>query len=909
MTFTSAVKKSGTVSKPGSKTLLPGSPRSPGSPLNVPAKLITGSSIKAPLVSNAEKINGTNVKKSLVPPKSPVVKSVTKLVIDAKSESEKKAAPAVKGAMKTAIKPPPLKLNIKGADAKGLKSPVTPKLAPKTPTTPSVKSPMLAKSPLVTKTSLAAKSPIMSIGVVKSPSSPNTKSSQASTVPSLVTKPPQIIAGTKSSTSAVRKTSTSTLAVSKTSNSTSAVSKTPTSPSAVSKTPTSPSTVSKTLTSTSAVSKTSTLVLKSVVSKAIVKVNSTSSKPVPSKDQTTVLKPTTPLKKTAVLSTKTVTNVKLPTSPTMKSSMTRSPSTASSVKSISLKTQSSPSKSLTKETSPAKISTIKSTITKANVISKTGPTSPKMMVKKEPSTLSLLSVKSTTSIKSTILSKSTSTTLKAKVTPPLDSKSLAPKSPVAKAPVTRTIKTPLSPAVKTRTSSISSIKSPTVNKLVPTKLLLSPSLPKSKSLSSSRLSSVSTESLASRTSLKSPMSPKPTKVITKNSSKAIEIEKPIVKSIRGGQSIKKKTIDIPGITELPSIPVETIESPCILENVFNKDDEFPISQVPHQDSQDSEKLVSHKNIVGIDNSSEILNNIVNEDLCNSVNTQNVDQSSEVKELNLETIEEDLIEQSSIKLSEEQNQDEDICKSFDFVVVNKDECIPQLKSISRSSNNCGIAFDDNHFVTLTENNIVEQVDEAQSCIIDMDEHFEPMNDKLVLGDVPFETDSSQDDISDNEQKEIFNTEDFNLPQMDCVDDVFLFNDFDSADSTDNFTQQFMPKSIKKMSEGSSSISTDDGSSLSRKSYSEAVSGSFKDCEYYFDYDFDVVDDCLDDDEGKSVFVEVTEKEFPELKQKGISLKRRNKKQKKRISSYRTESQSGTNNLLLMIVKCLLIIYYF
>lgn len=891
MTFPSAIKKSGPITKPGSgsKTLPPISPRSPGSPLNASSKSKIGSSVQVSLAGSTEKISvGTSVKKSLLPPKSPAEKSVTKPVTNDKSEKklEKIATSAIKGPKKTVIKPPPLKINTKEIDAKILESPVSAKSIPKTPVTPLVKSPMLTKSPTVSKLALFNKSPTTP-GLAKLPSSPIVKSSVVSMASSTVLKSPPVIAGTKQIPA---KSST----------------------------------------------------FKSVASKATVKVGLTSSKPVLSKDQATVLKPTSPVKKNLSLSTKTVTGVQLPSSPTIKPSMTRSPSTASSVKSLPLKTP-PPSKSLIKESSSVKISPIKSIVNKSSVISKTGPTSPKTMVRKEHSSLSLLSVKSTTSIKSTISTKPTSTSLKAKVTPPLTSKSLTPKSPVSKllpeiemktpqspiikTPVSSAVKTkttsvsptvktktsmssavktktplsltattitPLSPTVKTRTSSVSSLKSPKVEKIVPTKLILSPGLSKNKSLSSSRLSSVSTESLASRTSLKSPMSPKPTKVISKSSSKAIEIEKPIVKSIRG-QSIKKKTIDIPGITELPSIPVneqKIVESLCKLENVFNEEIESPISQVPDLNSQFTEKLLADNNIDSIDNSSEIVN-IVNENVCNLIITQNVDQLSEVKEHNLETIEEDFIEQSSIRLSREKNVDED-SESFDFVVVNKNECIPQLNTISHSPNNCGIAFKDNHFNILNENNTVEQVDETKSCIIDMDEHFEPMNDKLVLGDVPFESDLSQDDISDNEQtkeNKIFNSEDFDLSQKDCVDDVFLFNDFDGADSTDNFIQKCMPKSIQ-MSEGTSSISTDDGSSFSRKSYSEAVSGSFKDSEYYLDYDFDVVDDCLDDDEGKSVFVEVTEREFPELKHKDLSLKRKNKKYKKRNYSNRTESQSGT-----------------
>jgi len=400
-------------------------------------------------------------------------------------------------------------------------------------------------------------------------------------------------------------------------------------------------------------------------------------------------------------------------------------------------------------------------------------------------------------------------------------------------------------------------------------------------------------------------------VVTKSPSKIIKkIEEPKAKGIRGGQPIRK-TIEIPGITELPTSLVlnqqETLQFDFVLENavenVLNEEIESIINQIPEQDSLELKKLESPTKMVeNIDDGLFLANDFANDESApsNIVDTQNVSPSPEVHEHNLETIEEDSIEPSTVPSLNEQNQ-EDVCILSDFEVVQKDECVPHLNSISHSANNCSIAFDDNHFNTTNENVTVEQLDETQSCIIDIDDHFEPMNDKLVLGDVPFETDSSQDEISDNEQtiqREVIKNENCDAEQNECVDDVFTFTDnssfinFDSADSTENFIHQFMPKSIER-SVGSLSISTDDESLLSRKSYSEAVSGSPKDGEYYFDYDFEMVDDCLEyEDEGRSVFVEVTEKEFPELKPKDLSGKRRrNKKQKKRNYSNRSESLPG------------------
>jgi len=406
------------------------------------------------------------------------------------------------------------------------------------------------------------------------------------------------------------------------------------------------------------------------------------------------------------------------------------------------------------------------------------------------------------------------------------------------------------------------------------------------------------------------MTPRSTKVVTKSPSKIIKkTEEPKAKGIRGGQPIRK-TIEIPGITELPSNLVlnqqETLQFDFVLENtvenVLKEEIESTIVQIPDQDLSELEKLESTKVVENINDGLCLANDVVKKESAPSnIDANNVSLSPEIHEHNLETIEEDSIEPSTTSLLNDQKH-EDICILSDFEVVKKDECEPKLNSISYSDNNCSIAFNENHFNVTNENVAVEQLDETQSCIIDIDDHFEPMNDKLVLGDVPFETDSSQDEISDNEQpilKEVIKNENCGAEQNECMDDVFIFtdnlsiNNFDSTDSTENFIHQFMPKSIER-SEGSLSISTDDESLLSRKSYSEAVLGSPKDCEYYFDYDFEMVDDCLEyDDEGRSsIFVEVTEKEFPELKPKDLSGKRRrNKKQKKRNYSNRSDSKSG------------------
>ncbi|KAE9541760.1 hypothetical protein AGLY_003751 [Aphis glycines] len=918
MTFPTAVKKSGplTISKSGSgsKALSPGSPKSPGSP-----QILPGSS-KAPLASKAsEKISaGSSVKKPSIPLKSSNIKNITKPIVDAKLEVEKTSA--TKGVTKSVTKPPPL--NIKITDAKGLQS-------PKTPTKSLSKSQMLTKSPLVIKPALVSKSTSVSTGMVRSPSI--TKSSQASVI-SPITKSSQVTTGVKSST-------TSPLPVKST--------LTPKSSAVSSPVAKSPPVVSKT---NSTVPKSPTGITSTLTSKSVTSIaNKESTISLKSKEQTIVAKPTTPVKKAPMLSVKSSTSAKSPTTPTNKPPViSKSLSTTSSLKSSSVKTPTSPLK-LTKEpTSTAKTSALKPT-NNSTVISKSNATSSKAIVKKESSSLSLLSVKSSSTIKSTTSPVSKTLTLKANVTPLSSSssvtKNLIPKSPVAKTrplavvkiPSSPTVKTPLSssvktpsspivktslstaakiktpsPAVKTRTPSLSLTKpplSPAVKKMVPTKLILSPGPSKSKSLSSSRLNSVSTESLASRTSLKSPMTPKSTRVVPKSPSKIIKkTEEPKAKGIRGGQPIKK-TIEIPGITELPSNQVsneqETLKFDFVLKNAFDsvlkEENDSTITQIPDQDSLNLEKLETHKMVENINDDLKITNDFANKEsaLSSIINAQNIHSSPEVHENNLETIEEDSIEPLATSSLNEQKQ-KDINILSDFEVVKKDECMPCLNSISQSANGCSIVFDDNHFNITNENAFTNQLDETISCVIDIDDHFEPMNDKLVLGDVPFETDSSQDDVSDNEQtiqKEVVENENCGADQNDDVDDVFIFTDnisINSTDSTEHFIHQFMPKSIKR-SEGSSSISTDDGSLLSRKSYSEAVAGSPKDGEYYFDYDFEIVDDCLDyDDERRSVFVEVTEKEFPELKPKDLSGKRRrNKKQKKRNYSNRTESQSDSS----------------
>lgn len=987
MTFTSAVNKSGpiTISKAGSgsMTLPPGSPRSPGSPLNGPAKRMSpGSSVK---VSVVKKMSVNNVS---ISSKSLASKSVTKL--DAKSESPKVALSA--SSTKSATKPPPLKLNTKVTDVNGLQPPMSPKSVAKTPTTPSVrKSLVLTKSPIATK-SLSA-----SNGLVKTPSSPLIKSSQvdsslvspgtkASTslpkklttksfvVSSPVKKSPPIsltsksavsspvkksppISVTSSSVSSPVKKSPPMSVTSKSSAVSSPVKKSPPI-TVVSKSSAVGSPVKKsppisvtpklsaaslvTKPSTSIESKTSTITVSIKSPTTLTKHITSAVKPLGSKtiqnnftpstltqSKTSIAKPTTPVNKTASVSTKSVSGVKLPTMPTNHSSMiSRNPPTASS---MSLKTPGSPSKLLSKESNAEKL-LIKPTVvaSKSNAIFKSGPTSPKVMVKKETSTSSLLSTKSTS------LSLSKITTSKTKVMPSsVVSKNLLPKSPTAKTSLTATkalsapstkkpspvVKTPMSPTVKAplspaltarsplspltrpRTTSLSTSKppmSPARPKLLPTKLLLSPSKNK---LSSSRSSSVSTESLASRASLKSPMSPRPLRLVPKSPSKIIKkVEAPIVKGIRGGQPIKK-TIDVLEITESSSNQVD--QQILHAKHKFHYvSEEIVESEITQTSDFEQLALIVSNTIVNNKDKLEIPNTFVFDDVSmNLPNVNHVENSLDIQEHNLATTDKDFtVELLSNATPNEHQHNNDNCIPFDFVFVTKDDCVPHLVSSSKCLSSYDIKFDDNHFDLSNENVTVKQCDETQSCIIDVEDHFEPMNDKLVLGDVPFETDSCQSDISDNEhaaQKKVIEAINCEDVGKHSVDDMFSFTfnssiiNLDGADSTENFIHQFMPKSIER-SEGASSISTDDGSILSRKSYSEAVTGSPKDGECYFDYGFDLIDDCLDYDDEKPVFVEMTEKQFPELKPKDISAKRRNKKQKKKNFSSRTGSQSGNYN---------------
>lgn len=902
MTFPTVVKKSGpTVSKTGSgsKTLSPGSPRSP---LNTLAKLIPGSPVKvSPVGKTLEKNNNvgspvaTAANKPLVSTKSSISKLTNKPVIDAKSELTKKT-PAIK---KPVNKPPPLNLNIKITDVKELQSPVTPKLISKSPKTPVVKS-SLPKSPLVNKTVSATKSSVLT-GVVKSPSSPISKFSASSSV--------------IKSTSGIKNSTTTSLPGKIRSTS---ISSTVSSP--VTKSP-QLSTVSKSSTTPKlSLSTASTISTKPIASKTIVKDSSMLLKSDSSKGQATIVKPTTPVKiNKTVPTTKSVVGVKIPSPPTNKSIISKSPSTASTIKSISLK---APSKLPNKEIGVTKTSlSTKLTVNKSNVISKPAPISTKVIIKKESKTSSLLSVKSSSTTSTSTIPKVT--TSKAKVTTSTIS-SLVPKSPtmvksqstcLIKTPTIKTIPSsptiPLSPTIKSRNLSLSKVPlSPVLQKMKPTKLILSPGLTKSKSLSSSRLGSISTESLVSKTSVKSPISAKVIEV-TKSPSKIKEVEKPKPKNIRGGQS-SKKTIDVPGITELSSKfdfneqRIQEIESR--LESAALKEEvECTVALIPAKNDQCFGKIETDNivNNININDNLNLINDFVNNEDTSSnliINIPNISQSIDIQDNNLEII-------------EEHKQDEDfICKSLDFVVVKKEECLPHLISISQSADNCAIAFDNNHFETIKEN-VLQQLDETQSCSTDMDDHFETMNDKLVLGDVPFETDSS--DISDNEhspQIEINEIKNSDIQQTNCVD-VFSFpedlpiSNFDRSNSTDDFIEQFVPE-LSKQSEDSSSISTDDGSLLSRKSYSEAVLGSPKDGEYYFDYDCNIIDDCLDydDEEQSAVFVEISEKEFPELKPKSLSGKRRkNKKQKKRNYS-RTETKSGNNyigTLLYFMINVLFI----
>lgn len=933
MTFPSTVKKSNTVktnSKSGSESKALGSPGSPkliGS-LNTSVKSTSpGPSVKLPVANKVPgKINDE------LPVKSLTSKSISKPVIDVKSESIKSAiSSAIKGEKKSVTKPPPLKLNIKTTDTKGLQSPLTPKFVSKTPTTPTVKSLALPKSPMITKPSSAVKSPSMSS---------TTKSSQESTVSSPVVKSSQVTAGSKSSTTSLVKspstlkslpvTKSPQVTPSKSSVVISSIAKSP----LIIKNPTSKTlTVPKSPLSTKPLTPT----VKSVLSKPTIKDSHMPLKSVSTKDQTSGVKSTT-TKKVTVLSTNSVAGVKSPTTPTTKSSIILSPSMTSCVKPISLKVPLSPSKPVTKQFRTAKVSSpIKSNV------SKPGPTSPKVMVKNESSTLLSLSAKLSSTVKSTssIVSK-TSTAVKTKLIPSAVSKNLVPKSPIVKtppspkmktpslsivktplSPVMKTktppsptvkTKTPPSPIVKTRTTSLSTAippLSPVIKKMVPTKLILSPGLTKSGSLSSSKLNSVSTDSLASRTSLKSPMSPRPTKLITKRNLIDIQnAEEPKSKGIRGKQPVTK-IIEIPGISELSSnlafSKLETQDIECRLENttenIPKEEIEMEIIQIPDQDSLCSEELEKHSTVnksISFDDSLEVTNNLANEETIslNVTNTQNINELPVVQEYNLLTIKEDSSIEPSIPSLEVIRQNEHSSSSLDFEVVKKHECVPSLNTISQSVNNFDIAFDDNHFGTTTnEYIIVEQLNKTQLCIADIDDredNFEPMNDKLVLGDVPFETDSS--DVSDNEQtvlNEIITTQNDDVSSNEIIlpllnEEDLSICDFEKADSIDTFFDKLMSNSTTVF-EGNSSISTDD-ERLSRKSYSEVVSGSPKYKECYFDYDFEVADDCLDYDEKQSEFVEVSEKEFPELK----SDRKKNKKQKKRNYSNRTESQSGKYN---------------
>lgn len=909
MTFPSTIKKTGpiTISKTGSgsasKTAL-GSPRSPGSPLNAPAKLISGSPVKAPSTNKTnDKPNvmsaSTSVKKQSVLPKTPTSKTIAKPIMSVEPELKKTVTSSTANeATKAITKPPPLKLSIKTAETKEMPSPATPtKSVTKTSTTPFVKS--VTKSPVVTKSISTAKSSSVPTAGIKSP----------------VTKSSQVV-GAKSSSPTI-KTLVSNASKTTLSSPVAECSTT----SAVSRSSTGASTILK------SPSKPSTPTIKSATSKLTIKNSPTTVKSNATKDQTTAVKPTTPVKKALLPVKNTV--VKPPTTPTSKSSvLSRSPSTVSSVKSISLKTPTSPSKSLTKESSSMKVSSpLKLPATSKGSVLKSGPPIPKILLKKESSTLSTMSVKSNSSTKSTTSAVSKTTALvKPNVSTSLSSKNVVFKSPVAKtqlsavsktpssptlkAPLSPLVKTSSSPSVKARTPSLSAVKpplSPAVRKMAPVKLILSPGPSKTKSLSSSRLNSVSTESLVSRTSLKSPMSPRSLKVVPKSPSKVVKkTEAPVSKGIRGGQPVKK-TINIPGITELSSDLVfkehETYSIECKTENDLNDEIESSITQAPRLEPNtlQFEELYVPKTIPYVNDNLNVANELVEEvTSLNLTISPNVDQSSNVLESSLEPIKETSVEPSINLVVGQKHDEDDVSDSQDFVVVKMNECIPQLSFISQSDN-CDITFDDNHFDTSNKNVNIEQCKEVQSCTIDMEDHFEPMNDKLVLGDVPFETDSSQSDISDNDQivqNEQIDTKSCGVEHMNCVDDVFLFteelssNDLDRADSTENFIHQFMPKSVEKP-EGTSSISTDDESILSRKSYSEVVSGSPKDGEYYFDYDFEIIDDCLDDDEDeKSIFVEVTEKEFPELKPKDLSGKRRRyRKQKKR--SFRAESTGKYN----------------
>ncbi|XP_050435759.1 uncharacterized protein LOC126842701 isoform X6 [Adelges cooleyi] len=898
MTFPVVVKKSGpiTISKTGSasKAMSPGSP---ASPINTSAK----STVKASPAAKATP--ATPVKKPSAAPKSPVAKPVTKPVSDAKPELAKTTSTSVaKDTTKT--KPPPLKLNIKAAEAKAMpSSPATPKTVPKTPTTPTVKTLTASKSPAVVKSATAIKT-TSTTSISKSPS-----------VLSLTAKSPSTISKTSSASSPTIKSSTSTITK-------------PTTPAAKSPSAT---TVSKATTATSTTVKapgtvgvkpTTTPAAKSptAVTKPSTPTSKTTSpaqKPLASKTPGTPTKPDAP-KKLAVSSVKSVTGVKSPSSPAAKTSpLSRSSSIASSIKSVTVRSAASPSKPLASTVrSPAK------TVTSSKTAVTTKPLTPTTLMKKEPSTLSLASVKSTATVKSTtsISSKTSAVSVKSTI-----SKTVVPKSPVTKA-VTKTAVPPKSPAVKASptaavskttvapkspavkaapTSTVSKTavapkspavktpSSPVVKKTTPAKPLSSLGLSKTKSLSSSRLSSVSTESLASRTSLKSPMSPRPTTGVKSAAKPIKKVEEPKVKGIRGGQPVKK-TIEIPGITELPTIPLadtkQEVQDSLDVESSIALNDEVAPEYKSNEEIESTIAETLNQDQKQPEETAEAL-------ACNGED----DQVQEVSENNLETIVEDFVESAvTAEVPTPESSVRSCCSPIDFEVVQIEDCQPCLNGVTQSDDNFSIEFVETHFDTNEQAAEAEQQAVPESCVIDMDDQFEPMNDKLVLGDVPYETDSNKSDVSDHEQavQVETTTADVGEETAPVDDNVFSFTaeSVEENDRIEDFVEQFVCQQSMDRSEGPSSLSTDDGSLVSRKSYSEVVMGSPKDGEYYFDYDIELADDCLDDDEEeKPVFVEVTEKEFPELKPKDLSGKRkRMRKQKKRNYSCRTESQSDSYN---------------
>ncbi|XP_050435757.1 uncharacterized protein LOC126842701 isoform X5 [Adelges cooleyi] len=918
MTFPVVVKKSGpiTISKTGSasKAMSPGSP---ASPINTSAK----STVKASPAAKATP--ATPVKKPSAAPKSPVAKPVTKPVSDAKPELAKTTSTSVaKDTTKT--KPPPLKLNIKAAEAKAMpSSPATPKTVPKTPTTPTVKTLTASKSPAVVKSATAIKT-TSTTSISKSPS-----------VLSLTAKSPSTISKTSSASSPTIKSSTSTITK-------------PTTPAAKSPSAT---TVSKATTATSTTVKapgtvgvkpTTTPAAKSptAVTKPSTPTSKTTSpaqKPLASKTPGTPTKPDAP-KKLAVSSVKSVTGVKSPSSPAAKTSpLSRSSSIASSIKSVTVRSAASPSKPLASTVrSPAK------TVTSSKTAVTTKPLTPTTLMKKEPSTLSLASVKSTATVKSTtsISSKTSAVSVKSTISKTVVPKSpvtkavtktavppkspavkasptaavskttVAPKSPAVKAAPTSTVSktavAPKSPAVKAApTSTVSKTavapkspavktpSSPVVKKTTPAKPLSSLGLSKTKSLSSSRLSSVSTESLASRTSLKSPMSPRPTTGVKSAAKPIKKVEEPKVKGIRGGQPVKK-TIEIPGITELPTIPLadtkQEVQDSLDVESSIALNDEVAPEYKSNEEIESTIAETLNQDQKQPEETAEAL-------ACNGED----DQVQEVSENNLETIVEDFVESAvTAEVPTPESSVRSCCSPIDFEVVQIEDCQPCLNGVTQSDDNFSIEFVETHFDTNEQAAEAEQQAVPESCVIDMDDQFEPMNDKLVLGDVPYETDSNKSDVSDHEQavQVETTTADVGEETAPVDDNVFSFTaeSVEENDRIEDFVEQFVCQQSMDRSEGPSSLSTDDGSLVSRKSYSEVVMGSPKDGEYYFDYDIELADDCLDDDEEeKPVFVEVTEKEFPELKPKDLSGKRkRMRKQKKRNYSCRTESQSDSYN---------------